>query len=112
MHKDLIGQVEYVTYKLFGYRKRKGDHRGWYFDIREAALFGNRIDGVYRSNGRSLDSKDCKQLPKYLRAVDEYLIKHNVYNRIKKLMKSKKKRDHKAAEAINEDVTRAIQHGE
>ena len=67
---------------------------------------------MYKSNGRSLDSKDCKQLPKYLRAVDEYLIKHNGYNRIKKLMKSKKKRNHKAAEAIDEDITKATQYGE
>ena len=75
-------------------------------------MFGNQIDGVYKSNGRNLDSKDSKQLPKYLRAVDEYLTKHRVYERIKKLMKSKRKRDHKEAEAIDEDITRATQYGE
>ena len=41
IHKDLIDEVDYVTYKPFGYRKGKEYHRGWYFDIRETALFGN-----------------------------------------------------------------------
>ena len=95
---------------FFIYRKGKGDHRGWYFDIRETALFGNQIDGVYQSKRRSLQSKNCKQLPDYLRAVDEYLMKHKVYNRIKKLMKSKKK-NHKEAEEIDEDITRATLYG-
>ena len=100
-----------MTYKQFGYRKGKGDHRGWYFDIQETDLFGNQIDGVYQSKGRSLQSKDCKQLPNYLRAVDNYLTKHHVYKRITKLMKSKG-RNHKEAEAIDEDITRATQYGE
>ena len=98
---NLIDQVDYVTYEPFGYRKRKGDHRGWYLDIRETYLFGNQINGVYKSNGRSLDSKDCKQLPKYLRAVDRHLTKNGIYRRITKLMKSERKRDHKEAEAID-----------
>ena len=76
----MINKVEFVTYKPFGYRKGKGDHRGWYFDIRETYLFGNQIYGVYKSNGRSLESKDSKQLPQYLRAVDRHLNKKNVYN--------------------------------
>ena len=66
---------------------------------------------MYKSNGRSLESKDSKQLPKYLRAVDGYLVKHNVYNRIRKLMKSKRSH-HKTAEAIDVDITRATQYGE
>ena len=73
-------------------------------------MFGNQIDGVYKSNGRSLQSKDCKQLPKYLRTVDKYLTKHKVYNRIKKLMKSRRT-NHKEAEAIDKDITRATQYG-
>ena len=106
----MIDEVDYVTYKPVGYKKGKRDHRGWYFDIRETALFGNQIDGVYKSNGRSLDSKDCKQLPKYLRAVDRHLTKNRKYQRITKLMKSKKKRNH--TEAINQAITRATQYGE
>ena len=66
---------------------------------------------MYKSNGRSLESKDSKKLPKYLRAVDEYLRKHHDYERIKKLMKSKR-RHHKLAEAIDEDITSATQYDE
>ena len=114
IHKDLIDKVDQVTYKPFGYRKGKGDHQGWHLDIRETDLFGNQIDGVYQSKGRSLQSKDCKQLPDYLRAVEKYLIKHNVYNRIKKLMKSKRKntkkqnrlmkQSHKQPNTVNNNV--------
>ena len=110
-HRDLIDQVYYVTYELFEYRKGKGDHRGWYFDIRETYLFGNRIDGVYKSNKRSLDSKNSKNIPKYLRAVNEYLIKHHVYKKTKNLLKSKRSH-HKVAEVIDEDVTKATQYVE
>ena len=41
IHNGLIDEVDYVTYEPFGYRKGKVDHRGWYFDIQETALFGN-----------------------------------------------------------------------
>ena len=47
IHKELVDAVDQVTYEPIGYRKSKGDHRGWYFDIRETTLFGNQIDGVY-----------------------------------------------------------------
>ena len=60
--------------------------------------------------GRRLDSKDCKQLPKYLRVVDRNLTKKNIYNRIVKLMKSKRGH-HREAEAIDADITVATQYG-
>ena len=74
-------------------------------------MFGNQIDGVYQSKGISLQSKGCKQLPDYLRAVDEYLIKHNVYSRIKKLIKAKRK-NRKEAESTDEAITQVIQYSE
>ena len=110
IHKYLINEVDYVTYEPFGYRTGKGDDRGWYFGIRESSLFGNQINEVYKSNGRSLQSKDCKQLPKYLRAVDDFLTRRNVYNRIKKLMKLKRSH-HKEAEVIDAEITEATQYG-
>ena len=112
IHRDLIQEIEIVTYEPFGYRKGKGDHRGWYFDIRERRMFGNQIEKVYQSEGRNLHSKDSKQLPVYLQAVDKVMAKRNVYKRIVKIMKSKKKRYHKEAEAIDRDITAATQHGE
>ena len=100
-----------MTYEPFGYQKGKGDHRVWCFDIQETALFGNQIDGVYQSKGRSLQSKDCKQLPDYLRVVDEFLTRRNIYNRIKKLMKSKRSH-HKEVEAICTAITEITQYDE
>ena len=75
-------------------------------------MFGNQIEKVYQSDGRNLHSKDSKQLPSYLQAVDKVLTERNVYQRIAKLMKSKKTRNHKEAEAINTDITAATQYGE
>ena len=100
-----------MTYEPFRYRKGKEDHRGRYFDIQKTALFGNQIDGVYQSKERSLHSKDCKILPDYLRVVNKFLTKRNVYNRIKKLMKLKKSY-HKEAEAIDAAIVEATQYGE
>ena len=74
IHKELVDEVDQVMYEPFEYQK-KVDQRGWYFDIRETALFVNQIDGVYQSKGRSLLSKDCKQLQDYLRVLDEYMKK-------------------------------------
>ena len=33
IHRDLLEEIEIVTYEPFGYWKGKGDHCGWYFDI-------------------------------------------------------------------------------
>ena len=111
LHKELIDEVAQVTYKPFGYQKGKGVHKGWYFDVQKTALIGNQIDGMYQSKKRSLQSKDCKQRLAYLRAVDEYLTKHNIYKRIKKLMKSRSK-NHKEAEPIDEAITQATKYSE
>ena len=75
-------------------------------------MFGNQIDGVYQSKGRSLYSKDSKQVPVYLRAVDKYLQKHQIYQRITILMKSKRRSNHKEAEAIDKAITEATEYGE
>ena len=52
INRDLLEKIDIVTYEPFGYRKGKGDHRGWYFDIRERKMFGNQIEKVYQSDGR------------------------------------------------------------
>ena len=104
IHRDLIDKVDQVTCEPFGYRKGKGDHRGYYFDIRKTKLFGNEIDRVYQSKVRNLHSKDSKQLLDYLRAVNKHFTKNRIYRRITKLMKSKEK-NHKEVEAIDEAIT-------
>ena len=77
-------------------------------DIRERKMFGNQIEKVYQSDGRNLHSKDSKQLPLYLRAVDKYLREHKIYQRIAKLMKSRRPR-HTEAEEIDQEITRATE---
>ena len=110
IHQDLIDKRDQVTYKPFGYRKGKGAHRGWYLDILETDLFGNKIDEVYQLNGRSLHSKDSKQSLVYLKTVDMYLTEHRIYQCIAKLMKSNRSVT-KKAEAIDEEITQATQYG-
>ena len=107
----MFDKIEIVTYEPFGYRKGKGDHRGWYFDIRETRMFGNQIEGVYQSKGRSLHSKDSKQVPVYLRVVDKYLREHGIYQRIEKLMKAKRRSHHEEAEAIDKIITQSTEYG-
>ena len=70
IHQDLINKIDHLTCESFGYQKGKADHRGWYLDILDTDLFGNEIDGVYQTKGRSLRSKDSKQIPVYLKSVD------------------------------------------
>ena len=74
-------------------------------------MFGNQIGKVYQSEGRSLYSKDSKQLPLYLRAVDKYLQEHHIYQQIAKLMKSRRP-CHTEAEEIDQEITRATEYGE
>ena len=40
IHKELIDEVDQVTFEPFGYRKGKGDHRGWYFVIQKLLCLG------------------------------------------------------------------------
>ena len=75
-------------------------------------MFGNQIGKVYQSEGRNLYSKDSKQLPVYLQAVDKHLRENGIYGRIRKLMKSKRRSHHKEAELIDEAITRATEYGE
>ena len=70
IHIEMIDAVDQMTYDFVWYQKHKWYHRGWYFDIHETALFLDQIDGVYQSKRRSLQSKDFKQPPDYLKAVE------------------------------------------
>ena len=73
-------------------------------------MFGNQIEGVYQLEGRSLHSKDSKQIPVYLRAVDKYLREHHIYQQIAKLTKSRRP-CHTEAEEIDQEITRATEYG-
>ena len=110
-HIDLAGKVKKATYEPFGFRKGMGDHRGSFYDILEKDLFGNDIDNIYRQNGRSLHSKDCKQVPSYLKTVHKHLVDNNIYKRITKLMKSDIP-NNEEAEKIDREITRGTKAGE
>ena len=62
---EIADLVTNFVYEPFFYRL-KGDHRGFYFDIPEALLFGNAKPSVYDVNGRNLNSKDIKNVKKYI----------------------------------------------
>ena len=89
----------------------KGDHRGMHYDIPEMIMFGNKMENVYHTNGRGISSKDTKQVTKYLKAVHHHLQHNNIIKRMAKLM-SDDQPNHKEAEAIDRELTRAGLHGE
>jgi hypothetical protein len=82
---ELAQRVTNFVYKSFMYRL-KGDHRAYYFDIREKVLFGNKQEPVYEPDGRSFSSKDPKAVTIYLEAVHKYLQANDVKSKIKKLI--------------------------
>ena len=107
---DIADRVTNFVYEPFLYRL-KGDHRGYYFDISEQHLFGNKKDNPYDPEGRSLSSKNRKATATYLKAVNKHLVANNVYERMKKLMASKEP-NHEEAERLDREMTQACQHGE
>jgi hypothetical protein len=66
---DIADRVTNFVYQPF---RLKGDHRAFYFDIREKHLFGNEKESPYEPEGRTFASKDKKAIAKYLKAVDKH----------------------------------------
>ena len=89
----------------------KGDHRGLHFDIPERILFGNKRENVYHTSGRGINSKDTKQVTKYLKAVHHHLQHNNIIKRMAKLI-SDNQPNHKEAEAIDRELTKVGLHRE
>ena len=56
-------EVKKAVAEPFCYRW-KGDHQGMHYDIPERIIFGNKMENVYHSNGRGINSKDTKQVTK------------------------------------------------
>lgn len=76
--QEIADKVTNIMYKPFMYHL-KGDHCAFYFDINEDILFKNRSDPPFRPDGRSISSKDCRNVTKYLEAVYSHLFKNNVF---------------------------------
>jgi hypothetical protein len=106
---NIADRVTNFVYEPFLYRL-KGDHRAFYFDIEEKQLFGNENESPYDPEGRTFASKDRKAVTKYLKAVDKHLQANNIYNQVIKLINDTEP-NHKEAEAIDKEITRACDHG-
>ena len=74
-------KVSSMVYEPFLYRL-KGDHRAFYFDIREDNLFGNEQDGASEFEKRRLKSKDRKNVDVYLKLLHKYLVNNTVLERL------------------------------
>ena len=107
---EIADLVTNFVYEPFFYRL-KGDHRGFYFDIPEALLFGNAKPSVYDVNGRKLNSKDIKNVRKYIEAVHDHLISQNVFARVWRLASSSNP-DYVEIEKLDQIMTKAYKIGE
>lgn len=108
--RDIADRVINIVYEPFLYRL-KGDHRAFYFDINEEVLFQNKMDPPFRVDGRGISSKDCKNVTRYLEAVNKHLLENNVFERMRRLMRSDKP-NFLELERIDRDITQACAHGE
>ena len=97
-------------YEPFFYRL-KGDHRGFYFDIPEKALFGSNKPAVYDSKGRGLNSKDIKNVKVYLETVHDVMLEHKVFERVHALTTSSQP-NFRELEKIDKLMTKACELGE
>ena len=85
--KDIAVKVTNIVYEPFLYWL-KGNHQVFYFDINEDVLFQNKLDPPFCVDDRGISSKDCKNVTKYLEAVNKYLLASNVFEQMHKLMSS------------------------
>ena len=107
---EIADIVSNFVYEPFFYRL-KGDHRGFYFDIPEKALFGSNKPAVYDSKGRGLNSKDIKNVKVYLETVHDVMLEHNVFERIHAITTSSKP-NFRELEKIDKIMTGACELGE
>ena len=70
--------VTNFVYEPFLYRL-KGDHRAFFFDIPESALFGDNSLPPFDANARGFHSKDVKNATVYLQTVSKYLGEQNIF---------------------------------
>ena len=108
--RDIADKVTDIVYELFLFWL-KGNHRAFYFDINEDVLFQNKSDPPFRVDGRGISSKDCKNVTKYLEAVNKHLLENNVFEQMRKLMSSDVP-NFLELEQIDRVITQACKHGE
>ena len=82
-----------------------------FFDIPENILFGKIDEDVTNANARSLSSKNAKSVSKYIVDLHQYLLDHNVFERLWQLNFITDD-DVIELEKIDRDITRGCKHGE
>ena len=102
---SIADAVTNFVYKPFLYRL-KGDHRAFFFDIPESALFGNNSLPPFDTNARGFHSKDVKNATVYLQTVSEYLGDQNIFVCLQRLI-SLPELDMKEVEDIDRTLTKA-----
>ena len=107
---ELESKVTNIMYEPFFYRL-KGDHRAFFFNISENVLFGKIDKDVTNANARSLSSKNAKSVSKYIIALHQYLLDHNIFERLRQLNFITDD-DVVELEKIDRDITRGWKHGE
>ena len=76
-----------MVYGPFLYRL-KGDHRAFYFDIREDDLFGNEQEGASEFEKLGLKSRDRKNVVIYLKSLHKYLVDNTVLERLQQAVET------------------------
>ena len=76
-------------------------------DFDSDRLFGNPTYNIFSPVQRNIDSKDTKTLKKYCKARYQYLVEHNLDERLTNI---KQQWDPSAAEALDQDFQRACSH--
>jgi exonuclease III len=85
------------------------DHRGMFIDLSLPGLFDRSLTTLASPANRHLCAINPKHVQKYIRELHAYLQQHLVLQRLEEI---KTNADHPSAEAIDQDITRAMLHAE
>jgi exonuclease III len=86
------------------------DHRALYVDFDTPTLMGGDIASLSATPVRILRSRDVRGREKYVEAVAKYMEDHQVLQRLMEIS-TQLVPDEENIEAIDRDITRAMQHG-
>jgi hypothetical protein len=96
--------VERAGYEPFNSRFPT-DHRSYFIDLSISALFDIQLQPLAKYEPRVLQSINVNQVTAYIEQKYEYLCKHNVFERIKRLERPGER--HRFAERLDKDVVEA-----
>jgi exonuclease III len=94
--------ITYGGYEPFNHRF-VSDHRAFFLDFDEAALFGSESPSLPPLHKRDLHAKSPKEVTKYLEAKYDLLAQRNLFNQVTELCKAPHP-NHELAEQIDQDL--------